>query len=274
MNKKIFITYGDKSYAKSLERVCNEARLSSEFDEVVAYTQADLPDTIKTNILFSYKRGGGYWLWKPYVILNTLKNCDDSDIVIYSDCGNKIFKHKQWNIYWKWIRTNNAVFFYNGGLMGQWSRKSLIENYIPFVPMLRKMFQIQSGFIIAKKSAIRIFEEWLGKMLDHPEYVIDADVKLRDKEYPEFIESRHDQAVLSAVVYRYYSDIRVLVTRQRSERFSRSGQAVFNARISDNMVRNPMEYEPFHILIIRYVFVVPYRKFKMSIYRMINKVRF
>lgn len=217
--------------------------------------------------------GGGYWLWKPYVCLKTLEKCDDSDIVVYSDCGNKVFRHKQWDMYWNWMYTNHAVFFYNGGHMGQWSRKVLIEDYIPFVPMLRNMYQIQSGFIIYRKDAMRIFEEWLDKMMNYPDYVIDADAGMKDKEYPEFIESRHGQAVLSAVVYRHCINTRVFVTRQRSERLRKGGQALFNARMSDSMVRNPMVYEPLHILIIRKILVVPYRKFKMSIYMMINKMR-
>ena len=57
--KKIFVTYGDELYMKSLEGICGEARQSGEFDEVVAYTRVDLPDSIKSNVLFSYKRGGG-----------------------------------------------------------------------------------------------------------------------------------------------------------------------------------------------------------------------
>lgn len=59
MNKKIFITYGDDLYKKSLERICNEAKQCGEFDEIIAYTPADIPESIKSNVLFSYKRGGG-----------------------------------------------------------------------------------------------------------------------------------------------------------------------------------------------------------------------
>lgn len=153
--------------------------------------------------------------------------------------------------------------------MGAWSRKSLIQEHTEDVPMIRKMYQIQSNFFILKKSAIGIIEEWLDKMMNHPEYVIDATD--RNEELPEFIESRHDQSVLSAVVYKHQFDAKIVVTRQRSERFSRKGQAVFNARISDTSVRNPMKYEPLHIFIIRNLLIVPFRRFKMFYYSIMNK---
>lgn len=135
------------------------------------------------------------------------------------------------------------------------------------------MYQIISSFFVFRKSAIGVIGEWLETMMTHPEYVIDASEGERQHELPTFIESRHDQAVLSAVVYKHCLDGNVLVTRNRSERLSRGGQAVFNARISDTMVRNPMRYEPLHIYLVRMCLVVPFRKMKMAACIMINKRR-
>lgn len=83
MNKKIFITYGDASYSKSLERIQAEAKSCGEFDRVIAYSNNDLPESITSNILSTYSRGGGYWLWKPYICLKTLQSIDETDIVVY-----------------------------------------------------------------------------------------------------------------------------------------------------------------------------------------------
>lgn len=169
------------------------------------------------------------------------------------------------------MEKRDAVFFYYGGKMGKWSRKSLIQNFENSVPMIRKMYQIQTNIIIFRKSAIGIIEDWLDNMLNHPEYVIDSDSKDKQYELPEFIESRHDQSVLSAVVYKHQFDRKLLITRQRSERFSRKGQAVFNARISDSMERNPMIYEPLYSYIARNLIIVPYRKLTMLYHTMTNK---
>lgn len=39
--------------------------------------------------ILSQRRGAGYWLWKPYIILQELKRVDDGDYVVYSDCGRR-----------------------------------------------------------------------------------------------------------------------------------------------------------------------------------------
>ena len=33
-------------------------------------------------------KGAGWWIWKPYYILKTLKSATNGDYVIYSDCGD------------------------------------------------------------------------------------------------------------------------------------------------------------------------------------------
>lgn len=75
------------------------------------------------------------------------------------------------------------------------------------------MYQIISNFFIFQKGAQHLIEEWLEQMLTHAEYVIDANDAMRPAELPEFIESRHDQAVLSAVAYHHAIDGNILVTR-------------------------------------------------------------
>lgn len=69
--KKTFITYGDDNYADSLKRIKAEAEATGLFDEVRLYTPADLPEPFLTYTR-TYRRGGGYWLWKPFVIKDAL----------------------------------------------------------------------------------------------------------------------------------------------------------------------------------------------------------
>lgn len=62
---KHFISYGDERFSESLARMKRQARQLGLFDKVIAYTPDDLPMCIKGSPLFTYTRGGGYWLWKP-----------------------------------------------------------------------------------------------------------------------------------------------------------------------------------------------------------------
>ena len=40
--------------------------------------------------IFEYKKGGGYWIWKVQLILQSLRDLDDGDILIYSDSGSSL----------------------------------------------------------------------------------------------------------------------------------------------------------------------------------------
>lgn len=269
MKKKIFVTYGNSNYYKSLKRIAKEAKTSGEFDEIFIFTDKELPEEITSHELFQYKRGGGYWLWKPYICLKVLERCDESDIVVYSDCGNKIYRHNQWNCFFEKMENYKGIFFYHGAVMDKWCRKSLIKKYKDSIPCIGYMYQLQSGFFIFSKRCQSIMEEWYKVMRNHPEFVIDASQLEKKYESPYFIESRHDQSVLSCVVYDNW-DKDIWVTRQRSERYHRRGQAVFNARISDDSVRSTIKYEPIHILILRLFLIVPYREAKMKLFHLIT----
>src|SRR6185369_15940661 len=36
----------------------------------------------------SHERGGGYWLWKPYVVLDALESVREGELVLYSDVSH------------------------------------------------------------------------------------------------------------------------------------------------------------------------------------------
>ena len=94
--KKVFIAYADAARAYSLKRIGRQARRLRIFDEVILYTPADLSEEIKTHPLMQYRRGGGYWIWKPWLIQQTLREHAPGDIVVYVDAGSTLRKSPEW----------------------------------------------------------------------------------------------------------------------------------------------------------------------------------
>jgi len=60
------------------------------FDVAHEYSMDDVdPDfRSKHNNILSQKQGGGFWLWKPYLILKTMEEANWGDIIIYTDAGS------------------------------------------------------------------------------------------------------------------------------------------------------------------------------------------
>lgn len=95
MNRKIyFISYGDDKFKQSKIRIEREAVDFGLFDNVKIFGYDNIDDKFKDDFkdILSCKRGGGYWIWKPYFIKKVLNEINDNDILIYVDCGSVINK--------------------------------------------------------------------------------------------------------------------------------------------------------------------------------------
>ena len=108
--EKILIFYGTEEFRGSLDRLKKEASNLNVFDKIIIYTPDDLPMHIKANSLMNYKKGGGYWIWKPYIIWKTLQDYPNS-IVVYIDAGCSISKSEEWNQYFKFIEKHDTILF-------------------------------------------------------------------------------------------------------------------------------------------------------------------
>ncbi len=229
--KKVLVTYGNEAYYASIERLKQEA--SPLFDKVITYTNHDLPEKISKHILFSYSRGGGYWLWKPWCILSALKELEDGDILVYCDAGCKLFQHSEWGKWWKIMQTHNAIFFMYGGTMEEWCKVDCLRYF--YNKYLKYYYQIQGTAIILKKEKgiTKLIEEWLNIMFYNPELVIDSTEQENREQSSRYKEHRHDQAILSGLVFQYEKSLKVKILWQHMEGLFRFGQAICAARISD-----------------------------------------
>ena len=267
--RKIFVSYGDEAFSSSVKRIREEAEASGRFDEVRVYTDKDLPDCITTHELFKYRRGGGYWFWKPWVILDVMKDMDDDDVLIYSDAGSRIYDHKEWDKWFDIMSRKSALFFFYSGLVETWTRKNIIEHFND-INRFPKFFQLVANLFLLKKSSMYVIREWYDLMCEHPELVKDVDEDMMKYESPEFVENRHDQSVLTGVVYRHMRDKRIKLMYQRSEIRHPGGQAVFAARLSNHNGSSDTVF-PWHLELIRRFYVVPMKYLRFNYLKRFNR---
>ncbi len=88
--------FANIEFMPSIIRFHNQAKESNFFDNIFIYNEYNLPKDEKFEALLSHKlvpsRGFGYWCWKPFIILKTLENIKDGDILVYADIGCHINK--------------------------------------------------------------------------------------------------------------------------------------------------------------------------------------
>ena len=84
----ILINYADGCCQHS-RRKNSITGLEFGFDNVIEWKRKHIhPKFIdKFSTIMNSKRGAGYWLWKPYIIHETMDRCEKDDIIFYSDAA-------------------------------------------------------------------------------------------------------------------------------------------------------------------------------------------
>ena len=86
MNK--VISYATGRFKES-QKILEVESMKYGADQVISYGPKDIePSFVSKNIkILSNPKGAGLWLWKPYLILKTLLESNEGDIVLYCDAG-------------------------------------------------------------------------------------------------------------------------------------------------------------------------------------------
>src|SRR5690606_34519800 len=74
---------------KTSQKLCVSSSLKYGADGCRVYGPADLDTEFlgRNKAIMCQPRGCGYWLWKPYIIANTMAGMSDGDILVYADSG-------------------------------------------------------------------------------------------------------------------------------------------------------------------------------------------
>ena len=208
----IFISYADGNMSYSLKRIGRQAKRLGIFDEVILYTPDKLPEYILKGPLMQYRRGGGYWSWKPAIIHETLQRADEGDVVVYVDAGCTLRKGNEWNLFIRLLQRFDTVCFQYDESQPQWERwgsKSAKLKYWTKESTL-KFFEerfndaglgesphIMGGILFMKNKENSFLNDWLDITLHHPELIIDPSPEEIARQPEGFAGHRHDQSVIT-----------------------------------------------------------------------------
>jgi hypothetical protein len=214
------VSYADDKMIKAL-RLCAESASKQGVEQGVTYQrymvcgEPGMTGIYKEFYEFNketldQERGGGYWLWKPYVIYLQMLNAKDGDILIYSDAGVEFVNPVSEII----DRMDEDIFFFTNGFPNvEWCKGDVLNSIMPFslskgIATLdpstygniewasdsRDFKQVQASVIFFKvNQKTRDFvKEWL-LWCQMPGFIDDSPSKLPN--YPTFAEHRHDQAI-------------------------------------------------------------------------------
>ena len=203
--QKVLINYATREFKISQKLNSLTGLHIGGFDRVINYGPKNISKVFrkKNAEIFNCKRGGGYWIWKPYIILKTLKKVEYGDIIFYCDSGALFIDDVKPLID---IALNKQdILCFNVGFK---EKKYTKRDAFVLMDCDRKVYsesdQRLTTFIVIKKTTLSInfFNEFLNLSLDR-RIISDDDNVLGHKNYPGFIENRHDQTIFSLLTKKY-----------------------------------------------------------------------
>lgn len=203
---KLLINFGNHSYYHS-QQINRRSGLSvGGFDQVICYTPKDIDSAFwkQNKKILTQKRGAGYWLWKPYFILNALDQLHWGDYLFYCDAGAHFIASINPLINICEQSNQDLIVFELELLEREWTKRDTLvlmnadEGFIVNTP------QRIGGYHLWKKTSfsIALLQEWLHYAQDE-RIITDLPNQLGQPNYPEFIEHRHDQSVLSLLTKKH-----------------------------------------------------------------------
>lgn len=186
---------------KYSQKILKISALRNGVDKVFLFNRKKLEKTvfyIKNKEVLDEKRGAGYWLWKPYYILEILKELKDNDYLIYSDSAIEV-KHNIKPLI-DIVCKKEMLLFAEGGLHPN-SQYTKRDCFVLMNCDLKKYWrsnQLLASIQIYKKTKKSIrFLEGLLKFSENPNIITDIPNIAGKNNFSNFIDHRHDQSVLS-----------------------------------------------------------------------------
>jgi hypothetical protein len=208
----VFLTFGggNKAYREAATRISIQASKFIIFNNIIPITDINLArDKYFWNrhgeFIRNNHRGFGYYIWKPYIILKTLNNMNNGDVLLYCDSGCELnYKNKNHmdhliNI----VNEKHLIVSYSPGLKNiDWTKRELFD----FMGLNREQIgdsiQLQSGVIMMKKTdtIMSLINEWYNISCNHSLLTDNINTTIQ---FPEFREHRHDQSIFSLLCLKY-----------------------------------------------------------------------
>ena len=203
----VAMNYANEMFARAQKLNTWSLYHKGKADLVIPYGPKDLdPEFCAENKeILKEKRGNGYWLWKPYLILKTLKeNVPEGGYLFYCDSGAVMLQPIQMLIDAMEQAQETVMCFSVGMLEKHWTKRDAFILMDCDEAFFTDTNQRIGGYLLVKncKENRELFEEWLNYAKD-PRILTNLPNQMGLPNYDGFRENRHDQTIWSLLTKKH-----------------------------------------------------------------------
>jgi hypothetical protein len=212
--KTHLISYATKKFRES-QKALSHSGIEFDIDTIWSYTRKHLLSTEfynENHAILDATRGAGYWLWKPYLLSETLNVMDDDDILVYCDAGIAITGSL--SPLFDICEENSGILLFHAhyddyGAPGpcinsRWTKRDSFVLMDCDSPEFWSARHVDASFQIYKKNPLveKFITEYLA-WCTNPAILTDSPNISGKENLPDFIAHREDQSVLSLLSAKY-----------------------------------------------------------------------
>lgn len=236
------VSFANDKFRKQQKWSTLSAKLFGRVDKVLEYSPKDIDENhlkLHENILH-YKKGFGNYFWKPYIVNKALKEVKEGDYLLSADSGSVFIKSIKPLVRHLERNKKNILCFRLLLIEKQWTKRDAFILMDCDDPKYTDTPQITSTFILVKKcqESIDFLKEW--EIYSKDSRILSDDPSVLGKDYPEFVENRHDQTILSLLSKKHNG---VLIEGDMSDFGCFPNRYLFDERFiyDKHMLENPKE---------------------------------
>ncbi len=209
-----FITFATGIFELSADRLGRQVAEFATTDpsiqmEFRKYTLDNLKSdptfwTLHGNFIEQNSRGIGYWLWKPYLVLQNLAEMEDGDTLIYADAGcylQTTGAPRLDELIVESRRHPSGIIAFNSEQPNRAFNKADVFQIYPPAADLTQI--VATAFIVTKNPASQQFFQEFYDLAQHDNYHLLTDAPSRDLNSPTFQTHRHDQSIFTMLAYKH-----------------------------------------------------------------------
>jgi hypothetical protein len=200
----LLINYADTGFYEAQKRNTTSGLLLGGLNRAIQFGRSHINEEFLTRHAqtFAAKRGAGYWLWKPYIVLFALHRAmEDGDVLFYCDSGSVILEKITPLLELCQNRPDKPVLLFSHPphyTNAVFTKRDCFHYMELDRPPYIDANHLVGGYFLAQKTpfTIAFFQEWL-RYAEDPRILTDAPNTCGLPNYPGYAEHRHDQSILS-----------------------------------------------------------------------------
>lgn len=203
-NKIFLVSYADGRYVEAQDTLFEKCNFFG-IDKCIKFSRSDIVNSEfykKNQKILDHKRGSGYWIWKPYIILEVMKRMNPGEILLYADAG--MYPINSLDSLLELTKYSDVVLFNCGHTQKNYTKR---DCFIIMNSDKEEYYNsIQSGAFLQiykkTKFSIKFLKEWL-KFCSDPRVVTDMENTFGKPNLSGYREHRHDQSILTNLRVKY-----------------------------------------------------------------------